>query len=260
MSISAWIVLLGTFTVAVASPGPDFLAVLRRTLERGLHSGMRTAAGVAAGIATWLCLALFGIVGLIARHHVLFFAVRIAGAVFLVFYGLSILRALWRAHRERSRDQVRERDIVSRDSDTPAPEDSPCGSTVPEPAAQPPADPTASSHSVNAVGMKTGTGARQRFADVRLGYLTNTVGNPKAVVFFGALFVSVLPQAITLGESLLAGAVMTGIALAFFTLVALLSSRPLVIRAYERAQTAIDTFLGVLFVILGLVLIPWTGL
>lgn len=247
MTAGAWAVLLATWVVAVASPGPDFLAVLRRTLDRGLAAGFRVGVGVACGIATWLCLALLGVVGLVARHQVLFDVVRLAGAVFLVLYGLSILRALWKARRQRRRAMTASRQVIGTVGPTGEPEDRPEGAAC----------------GGASVGVKEPAAPRRRagsrWSDWRLGYLTNTIGNPKAVVFFGALFASILPSHISVGESVSVGVVMAIIALANFTVLALLSSRGPIIRGYQRAQPVIDTVLGVLFVVLGLLLIPWTG-
>ena len=92
MTAAAWAVLLSTWAVAVASPGPDFVAVLRGSMTGGTARGLRVAAGVVAGIAVWIAAALIGIVALISSHP----------TVFLVLYGGYILNSLARARKQKS--------------------------------------------------------------------------------------------------------------------------------------------------------------
>ncbi|GAA4391970.1 LysE family translocator [Brevibacterium pityocampae] len=292
MTAGAWAVLLGTWAVAVASPGPDFVAVLRGSMAGGTARGLRVAAGVVAGIAVWIAAALIGIVALISSHPTVFLAVRWAGAVFLVLYGGYILIALVRARKQKSghvgdpeADRARDRaGSASTGSSGPgSASESTTGSTsaqvptstqvaasaqVPTSTQVPASAPGTAPAPASAPGTtpapapapaSTSTPARSGWADVRLGFLTNTVGNPKAVVFFGALFAGILPAGIEAGESVAVGLAMAGIALVFFAALAFATGRPLVIRAYERAQTLIDTVVGLVFIVLGLALLPWGG-
>lgn len=270
MTAGAWAVLLGTWAVAVASPGPDFVAVLRGSMAGGTARGLRVAAGVVAGIAVWIAAALIGIVALISSHPTVFLAVRWAGAVFLVLYGGYILIALVRARKQardhvgdsgadRARDRAGSASTVS--SGPGSASESTTGSTSTSVAAsiQMPTSTQVPASAPAPAPASTSTPARSGWADVRLGFLTNTVGNPKAVVFFGALFAGILPAGIEVGESVAVGLAMAGIALVFFAALAFATGRPLVIRAYERAQTAIDTVVGLVFIVLGLALLPWGG-
>ncbi|GAA4283016.1 LysE family translocator [Brevibacterium daeguense] len=218
MTSGAWLVLLGTWLVAVASPGPDFLAVLRTSLSRGRGAGWAVAAGVTAGIAVWIAVALLGIVALVSSHPAAALVMRWAGVVFLVIYGGWILSGVVRELRRRAR-------------------------VAESPVGKPPAVQTVPTI----------------WQSVRLGFLTNTVGNPKAVVFFGALFASILPPGITLAESVTVAAAMVLVAFLWFGLVAIIASRRVVVATYQRAQLWIDGFLGVFFVLLGILLIPWQG-
>ena len=270
MTAGAWAVLLGTWAVAVASPGPDFVAVLRGSMAGGTARGLRVAAGVVAGIAAWIAAALIGIVALISSHPTVFLAVRWAGAVFLVLYGGYILNSLARARKQKSghvgdpeADPAGDRgESASTVSSGPgSASESTTGSTSTSVAAstQVPTSASGTTPAPAPAPASTSTPARSGWADVRLGFLTNTVGNPKAVVFFGALFAGILPAGIEVGESVAVGLAMAGIALVFFAALAFATGRPLVIRAYERAQTAIDTVVGLVFIVLGLALLPWGG-
>lgn len=91
MSHTAWLILLGAWAISVASPGPDFVAVLRSGATYGRRDALVVAAGVATGITGWIVLALTGLAALIAAHESVYLVVRLGGAGFLMAYGLSIV-------------------------------------------------------------------------------------------------------------------------------------------------------------------------
>jgi threonine efflux protein len=213
LSVVAYLPLLLAWLVAVVSPGPDFLAVLRTSAAGSRRSGILVATGVVSGMACWALAALAGLTALLARYEQLYLVLRLAGAAFLIVYGLTTLRAAWRR-----------------------------GPGVPDPAAQP---------AVPAGAAPVPAGWRSW----RLGLLTN-LANPKAVVFFGALFASLLPPHADLlarGEVLVT---MLVLASAWLVLVASLASVPAAMAAYRRGRRAIDTVTGGLFVALGGALVP----
>lgn len=228
MTAGAWAVLLGVWAGAVASPGPDFAVVLRTSLTGGIRLGLAAAAGVTGGIVVWIGAALLGVLAVLAAHPVLFAVVRIAGAAFLILYGLRILFAVVRSVRARRAEQT-------------------VAEAGPGSAADAPGHAGGDAEAVP----KTRSG----FAAFRLGFLTNLLGNPKAVVFFGALFVGLLPPHITGLETGLVWAAMALVALAFFSLLAFLAGQPAIVRAYQRAETVIEAVLGIVFVILGILVI-----
>ena len=83
--------------VVICTPGQDTALTIRNTLLGGRRSGVLTAAGVAAGQAVWTLAASVGLVALLSASQPLFFALRLAGAAYLVFLGLqSLLAALSR--------------------------------------------------------------------------------------------------------------------------------------------------------------------
>lgn len=215
MTASTWLTLLTTFTLAVISPGPDFLATLRMTLSRGRSRGIATGIGIGTGTSLWAVGTMAGVVALISRSETAFFAVRLVGAVFLAGYGIRILASLMRARTEAPSKGTDEE---------PAPP-----SSEPYPA----------------------------WKAFRLGFLTTTVGNPKAVIFFTTLFASMLPPSITFLEGGALTLVMVAISSCWFTAVALAASMPAFVRGYERLHKPIDAALGGLFVVLGAALIPW---
>ncbi|SER90517.1 threonine efflux protein [Propionibacterium cyclohexanicum] len=96
--------------------------------------------------------------------------------------------------------------------------------------------------------------SRSVWSAYRLGLLTN-LSNPKALVFFGALFVTVFPAGASAWTKLLAAGVLVAITVCWFTLCATAAGSSSVVTGYRRARRWIDTVLGVVFVLLGLALV-----
>ncbi|PMY40918.1 MULTISPECIES: LysE family transporter [Pseudomonas] len=82
-----------TITVlAVLSPGPDFAMVTRNSLVLSRRHGVFTALGIGLGVMLHIGYTLFG-VGLLVKESLLLFSVlKIAGALYLVYLGIRMLR------------------------------------------------------------------------------------------------------------------------------------------------------------------------
>lgn len=212
------------WTLGVMSPGPDFVAILRTAMRHGHRAATSTALGVVTGISVWIVLALVGLTALVQAVPAVGVVMKVAGAVFLIGYGVFILWSLWRARRA-ARAAPR----------GPAAADETSGVAAPAAAPSPARSITAG-------------------AAFRLGLATN-VANPKALVFFGALFSTLLPPTLSWtmrGAVLL---MMLAIALVWFLALAWAASRPPLVRLYERVGHLIDAAAGVAFVVLGVVLL-----
>ncbi|MBW8271062.1 LysE family transporter [Caldovatus aquaticus] len=86
--------LLPVWLVALATPGPDTLAVSHAAVTGGRRAGSACAAGVATGIAAWAA-ALSGLALLLAQAGWLHRLLALAGAAYLVLAGARMLRAAW---------------------------------------------------------------------------------------------------------------------------------------------------------------------
>jgi len=87
---------VGIAAIVICTPGPDTALVVRNTLFGGRVNGVRTAAGIVLGIAIWTLAASAGVAALVAASRPLFDALRLVGAAYLIWLGLSTLR---RGHR-----------------------------------------------------------------------------------------------------------------------------------------------------------------
>jgi threonine/homoserine/homoserine lactone efflux protein len=88
---------LATFALAatfiVLLPGPDTLVVVRNLVRGGRRTAVLTVAGVLSGLAVWVVAAAFGLSGLLRASHEGYLALRIVGAIYLVWLGVQSLRA-----------------------------------------------------------------------------------------------------------------------------------------------------------------------
>lgn len=88
---------LGLFSLTVlvlnATPGVDMLFTVSRTLTGGVRSGLAAAAGICAGCVVHALLAAFGLAALLAVSSWTFAALKWAGAAYLAWMALGMLRA-----------------------------------------------------------------------------------------------------------------------------------------------------------------------
>src|SRR5919205_230130 len=94
----AFIALAAVLTI---TPGADTVLTLRNTLSGGTRDGLWTMAGVVSGVVFQPLLAALGVAALFIRLPVAFAAVKLAGAVYLVYLGVQSLREAARLCRSR---------------------------------------------------------------------------------------------------------------------------------------------------------------
>jgi threonine/homoserine/homoserine lactone efflux protein len=91
---------LAVFATAVlvlnATPGVDFLLTVSRTLQGGWRAGVAAALGINTGCLVHALAAAFGLAALLAVHPQAFLALQWAGAAYLVWLGVGMLRQAWR--------------------------------------------------------------------------------------------------------------------------------------------------------------------
>jgi len=91
---------LALFAAAVAvlnaTPGVDFLLTVTRTVQGGARAGLAAALGIGAGCVLHALAAAFGLAALLAVQPAAFIALQWAGAAWLAWLGLGLLRRAWR--------------------------------------------------------------------------------------------------------------------------------------------------------------------
>ncbi|MFO1291641.1 MAG: LysE family translocator [Rubrivivax sp.] len=76
-----------------ATPGVDVLLTVSRTLAGGVRAGLAAALGISAGCALHALAAAFGLAALLALYPGALRAVQWAGAAYLLWLGLGMLRS-----------------------------------------------------------------------------------------------------------------------------------------------------------------------
>ncbi|KXG86019.1 LysE family translocator [Agrobacterium bohemicum] len=93
MDMMTLIAFAATFFVFAASPGPDNMTIVARTITHGAASGLAYGAGTVAGILIFLTLAAFGLSILAAEMGTLMTILRYAGAAYLIWMGIKLWTA-----------------------------------------------------------------------------------------------------------------------------------------------------------------------
>ncbi len=83
----------GLYTLALISPGPDFLIALKNSLTYSRKTGIYTAIGFALGIATHVFYCVTGLALLISQSILVFNAIKYLGAAYLIYIGYKSIRS-----------------------------------------------------------------------------------------------------------------------------------------------------------------------
>jgi threonine efflux protein len=91
--LSTFFLIGGLYLIAAASPGPNFFIISQLSLAGERHRAGLVAAGITAGSTLWALSAMAGLAALLLHLSWLSFGLKLAGAVYLVWYGLKLLRS-----------------------------------------------------------------------------------------------------------------------------------------------------------------------
>jgi threonine/homoserine/homoserine lactone efflux protein len=75
------------------TPGPDTLYIVGRSSTQGLRAGAVAALGIGTGALMHICAAALGLSAILAASATAFTAVKIIGAAYLVYVGVSLIRS-----------------------------------------------------------------------------------------------------------------------------------------------------------------------
>ncbi len=183
--------------VAVISPGPSFLITARTAVAQSRGDGVKVALGVGIGSAIWAAAALLGLNVIFQAFPLLFTAMKIFGALFL----------MWLAYRIF----VHARDPLVIDG-----------------------------------------GQGEITASPFLKGMLTQVSNPKAAVFFGSIFIAMLPSTVPLWMTVTLVVMVAINEIWWFSAVALFFGSGPVRQVYIRAKAWIDRVTGVFLGLLGI--------
>jgi threonine/homoserine/homoserine lactone efflux protein len=94
----SWLLFLVASLVVIVTPGQDMILVMSRSIGQGPRAGIATAAGVSVGLVGHTVLATLGLGALLHASELLFQVLKLAGAAYLVYLGVRLLRAATPQH------------------------------------------------------------------------------------------------------------------------------------------------------------------
>jgi RhtB (resistance to homoserine/threonine) family protein len=194
----------GIHWLAVMSPGPDFAMVVRNSLVYSRRTGILAAVGLGLGILLHVTYSLLGIGFIISQSVLLFNAIKLIGAGYLIYIGVKSLMT-----KKTVRMAETEQEIEESKKDLSA------------------------------------------FSAIRLGFLTNAL-NPKATLFFLALFTQVINPNTPLAIKMIYGAEMSIATFIWFSTVALVLTQKHISRMFARIKHHFERIFGVILIALGL--------
>lgn len=189
-------------SLALVSPGPNFLISAKHGLSCSSKAGMMTAGGIATGTFLHAMLGFLGMSAIVAQSAIVYSLLKYVGAAYLIYLGIKSFRA---------KPKSVSVDEVSTDS---------------------------ISH------LQSGQA-------YRIGFLT-MMANPKAAVYFLALFTTVISPTTPFIVKAVLVILMPLLSWVWYSIVAISFSRPQFRRLYSRFQRGVDVTFGTLMVALGL--------
>lgn len=93
MDVAALAAFAAAFLFFAASPGPDNVTIVARTVAQGALSGIAYGAGTCTGILLFLALAVFGLSIVASEMGLVMTALRYGGALYLVWTGIKLWTA-----------------------------------------------------------------------------------------------------------------------------------------------------------------------
>jgi RhtB (resistance to homoserine/threonine) family protein len=79
----------------IITPGPDMAVITKSALSGGRRAALETVLGIQAGLLIWATASVLGLAAILSASAELYTVIRLAGAVYLVWLGLTSLRAAW---------------------------------------------------------------------------------------------------------------------------------------------------------------------
>lgn len=214
VTVSELVALLAVWFAAIASPGPDLLQIIRLG-SKSRAAGVWGALGIMTGNTLWISGSLLGLSALINAYPGVLTVLQLLGGSYLLWMGVGAVRGGLAARRQAAVPVTVPRDAAPPDD-------------APRDAAPPPA------HAGGAW---------------RLGLTTN-LANPKAILFFGAVFAQFVRPEMGVGWAGAIAVLMIVTGVAFFVGFAL--TVHLLAAKLVRNAAAIDLVSGVIFVALAL--------
>lgn len=207
--------LLIVWIAAIASPGPDLLQIIRAG-SRHRSDGIWTALGIMASNSLWIIASLLGLSALISTTPSILHILQLVGGAYLTWMGIGAVRS-YRRERGRHKSVIAVQGEKSTDGQ------------------------------LKVLQQRRGVGA-----SFRTGIATN-LSNPKAVLFFGAVFAQFIRPDMGLRWSIFTAVFLIVTGIIWFVGIALLVRN--CAARIARGSVIIDALAGAIFISLGLFIV-----
>ena len=231
--------------LAAASPGPDFVLVSQQTLAKGRRTGLICSVGITLGLSIHIIYSVLGLATVIAHSQPLLTAIKWLGGSYLIYLGWQGIQAKANKPLDSANAADAIDSVANFSQDTLAKQTTSTNHTALS-------DKGISTKKYSTKEPTTDTESTATI--LRRGFFCN-VFNPKAPVYFVAIFTLVLSPDIPLWQLAIYGVWMIILQLAWFSTVVMLLSIPAINRRFQRFEHWIDRVLGSAMIVLGLNLI-----
>lgn len=229
---------------AVASPGPDFAVVLRQSVRYGRGTAIWTSLGVGCAILLHVTYCLLGVALFLSASPTAFSVVKLSEAAYLAYLG-------WQSLAPLAADWARDKhgESASRDLQrgTTANSSSVRGKENQRVRHLPMEEATRTDNTPDQLS-EMSPSARSAFV---IGFLTNGL-NPKATLFFLALFTVVISPSTPTEIQILYGCYLAVATFVWFTLLSFLLDRPVIKLRIVKAGDWLDRVMGIILIALAL--------
>ena len=223
--------------LAVVAPGPDFAVTVQQSLVHGRRAGVLTALGIGAGISVHVLYTLLGFSALMHSTPWLMRLAELFGSIYLLYLGSHFIRHAIRTARQSSASST-------------------ASATQPDSAQS---DSSAAVATAQGAALSDG-GSNAPMQSARrafwLGFLTNAT-NPKATIFFLAVFTTIMSAQTPLYVQAGYGLWMCMVNALWFIMVSLIFTQQRIRAQFLRVGHYVEGLIGALLLVFALRLL-WT--
>lgn len=205
---SVWASIAIMHFVAVVSPGPDFAIVLKQGLQKGLRPALWTSLGIGAGILLHVSYSILGISLLIKTTPWLYQTLLYIAAAYFIWIGLNALKSNAQPASNTKNGKTENSKIDKGDT------------------------------------TQTRSAWYRAFS---LGFIINGL-NPKATLFFLALFTAAIPAETTLNTQIFYGVYLALATAIWFCFLSFITSISRIRLAYQSHGYWFDRLMGVVLI------------
>ena len=96
--LSTFALIGGLYLLAAISPGPNFFIITQLSLDGNRSEALAVAAGITTGSTIWAASAILGLAAVLHQIGWLAIILKMAGAAYLIWYGLKLLASSFAAN------------------------------------------------------------------------------------------------------------------------------------------------------------------